>query len=145
MKWLLAPLVALCTVVGCQDAPEAPVTKTPSAPMIPDGYPAPDPKANADEAENIKSLVAKQAAAKTAFEKNPSDEKLKKGYVDSSVALGIQYTYAETVDRKEKYKLALQYLKEALKQDPEHKDAKATHDQIVDIYKSMGRPVPGEG
>jgi hypothetical protein len=98
-----------------------------------------------EEKKNIAVLVKKQALAKGMFAKKPKDPKIRKAYVESNVALGLQYTYAQTVDRKLKYKLALTYLREALKLEPNHKDAKPMYDQIVSIYKSMGRPVPGGG
>lgn len=99
----------------------------------------------AEEKKNIALLIKKQEAAKIAFTKKPKDAKIRKTYVESNVALGLQYTYSQTVDRKLKYKLALNYLREALKLEPNHKDAKPMYDQIVSIYKSMGRPVPGGG
>ena len=123
MKWLLAALLALsCLPVFAQYNQQV---------------------SPAEEKKSIARLVKNQATAKVAFEKKPKDAKVKKAYVDANVALGLQYTYAGTVDRKEKYKLALKYLREALKHDPKNKDAKQMHDQIVNIYKSMGRPVPG--
>lgn len=97
-----------------------------------------------EEKANIAKLLKRNAAAKASYVKKPKDAALKKAYVDSNVALGLQYTYATTVDRKEKYKIALKYFRTALKLDPKNKDARKTHDQIVNIYKSMGRPVPGE-
>lgn len=123
MKWLLATLLILSWVPAF-----AQYNKNVSS---------------AEEKKSIAKLVKNQAAAKIAFQKKPKDPKVKKAYVESNVALGLQYTYAGTVDRKEKYKLALRHLREALKYEPNHKDAKAMHDQIVNIYKSMGRPVPG--
>jgi hypothetical protein len=123
MKWLLATLLALsCLPVFAQYNKQV---------------------SPAEEKKSIARLLKNQAVTKVAFEKKPKDAKAKKAYVDSNVALGLQYTYAQTVDRKEKYKLALKYLRVALKHDPANKDAKLMHDQIVNIYKSMGRPVPG--
>lgn len=98
----------------------------------------------AAEKQNIAKLQKNHAAVKAAFKKNPKDAKLKKKYVDSNVALGMQYTYAGTVDRKQKYRIALGFFNEALKYDPKNKDASETKAVIVSIYKSMGRPVPGE-
>ncbi len=98
----------------------------------------------AEEKKSIAKLLKQHTATKAAYAKKPKDPKAKKAYVDTNVALGLQYTYSNTVDRKEKYKLALKYLREALRLDPKNKDAKQMHDQIVAIYKSMGRPVPGD-
>jgi Tfp pilus assembly protein PilF len=123
MKWLLATLLLIFSVLGFAQYGK--------------------PVSAAEEKKQIAILLKKHAAAKTAFTKKPKDAKVKKAYVDANVALGLQYTYAGSVDRKEKYKLALKYLREALKHDPQNKEAKPMHDQIVNIYKSMGRPVPG--
>jgi tetratricopeptide (TPR) repeat protein len=98
----------------------------------------------AAEKQNISKLLKNHSAIKAAFKKNPKDAKLKKKYVDSNVALGMQYTYSNTVDRKQKYRIALGYFNEALKYDPKNKDATETRNLIVSIYRSMGRPVPGE-
>jgi Tfp pilus assembly protein PilF len=125
MKLLLATLIAFCWVPAFAQYGDKPL----SAP---------------EEKKNIAILLKRQATTKAAFTKKPKDAKVKKAYVDANVALGLQYTYSNTVDRKEKYKLALKYFKEALKHDPQNKDAKQMRDQIVSIYKSMGRPVPGE-
>lgn len=125
MKWIIALLVLSITAV-----PFAQYGK-PVTPEV--------------EKKNIQVLIQKKAKAKTAFQKLPKDAKVKKAYVDANVALGLQYTFAGTVDRKVKYKLALENFREALKWDPQNKEAREMQDQIVAIYKSMGRPVPGGG
>ena len=125
MKLLLATLIAFCWVPAFAQYGDKPL----SAP---------------EEKKNIAVLLKRQATTKATFTKKPKDIKAKKAYVDANVALGLQYTYSTTVDRKEKYKLALKCFREALKYDPKNPDAKQMHDQIVGIYKSMGRPVPGE-
>jgi Tfp pilus assembly protein PilF len=124
MKWILA--VTLLLVSGLGLAQYKSVSPT-------------------EEKKNIVALNKRVATTKAAFNKAPKNAKAKKAYVDANVALGLQYTYSQTVDRKVKYKLALKYLREALKYDPKNKDARQMHDQIVSIYKSMGRPVPGDG
>lgn len=142
MKWMIAVLV-FSALVGCQSGttvePPKPEPGTVSAP-----YMEADPAEAKDEAAELKRLIAKEAKAKADLDKNPKDEKLEKEFVDTSVALGLLYTNAVTVDRSEKYKLALKHLNNALKHDPENDDAKSMRNTIVDIYKSMGRPVPGE-
>jgi tetratricopeptide (TPR) repeat protein len=125
MKWLICAILALLMVPAFSQYNNKPVSP-------------------AEEKKNIAKLLANHAKAKAAFVKAPKDVKVKKSYVQSNVALGYQYTYSATVDRKEKYKIALKYLREALKHDPKNKDARTMHDQIVSIYKSMGRPVPGD-
>ncbi len=43
---------------------------------------------------------------------------------------------------KVKYPRALRLYREALKLDPNNKEAKANKKMIEDIYRSMGRPIP---
>lgn len=122
MKWLIACLLALLMV---------PAFGQYNKPVTPE-----------QEAKNIKLLLSKQAVAKKTYLKKKSDVKAKKAYVDSTVALGLQYTYANTVDRKKKYKIALNYFREALKTDPKNSVATEWKTRIEDIYRSMGRPIP---
>lgn len=140
-------LIVAAFLTGCESS-DTTVENTPPAPAGAGTGPymaaEADPKDVADEATELKRLIAQEEAAKLAFEKNPKDEILKKDLVDTSVALGLLYTNAVSVDRKEKYKLALNHLNLALKLDPANADAKSMRDTIVNIYKSMGRPVPGE-
>ncbi len=123
MKWFLLSLLALLLVpaFGQYDKPVSP----------------------AEETKNLKLLITKQSTAKAAYLKHQADPKFKKQYVDTSVALGLQYTFANTVDRKVKYKKALTYFREAKKVDPKNPVANKWIDQIESIYKSMGRPIPG--
>lgn len=143
MKWMIAVLIFAALLVGCQSGTTAEAPK-PEPGSVSAPYMQADPAEAKDEVAELKRLMAEEEKAKTAFEKNPKDEALKKKFVDSSVGLGLLYTNAVSVDRKEKYKLALQHLNQALKLDPENQDAKSMRDTIVNIYKSMGRPVPGE-
>jgi hypothetical protein len=43
---------------------------------------------------------------------------------------------------KKKYRPALQRYRKVLELDPSNKEAKENKQQIEDIYKSMGMPVP---
>ena len=43
------------------------------------------------------------------------------------------------------YKFALRDFRIALRYDPSNQEARAKQDQIVDIYKSLGRPIPELG
>jgi hypothetical protein len=43
------------------------------------------------------------------------------------------------------YKFALRDFRLALRYDPQNEEARAKHDQIVQIYQSLGRPVPELG
>jgi len=123
MKWLLGFLLALLLVPAFGQYGK-PVTA-------------------AEETKNLKLLLGKQAATKATYLKHPKDAAAKQKYVDANVALGLQYTYANTVDRKIKYKRALTYFREAKKVDPQNPTANKWINQIESIYRSMHRPIPG--
>jgi len=124
MKWLLASLLALLLVPAFGQYGKSNLTP-------------------AEEAKNLQLLLKKQSTTKAAYLKHPKDVKAKKAYVDASVGLGLQYTFANTVDRKVKYKKALTYFREAKKTDPKNPVANEWIQRIESIYKSMGRPIPG--
>lgn len=93
-------------------------------------------------AEKLAKLEKEYKAAKKASVAKPKDAKLKKKYVDSAVAFGLGNEYAETLPPNKKYRLALQYFREALKLDPKNKIAKEQINLIESIYKSMGKEIP---
>ena len=84
-----------------------------------------------------------QSQAKAAYLKSPGKAAVRKKYVDSTVDLGLEYMYSETVERKSRYRTALNYFREALKADPSNHKARENVDMLVSIYRSLGRPVPG--
>ncbi|HLO99743.1 MAG TPA: hypothetical protein VK171_14210 [Fimbriimonas sp.] len=91
----------------------------------------------------LKELKATYASAKKKHTAKPKDAKAKKALVDASFALGMGSMYSESLSARVKYKEALVYFRETLKLDPKHKMAAEQKKLIEDIYKSMGRPVPG--
>jgi hypothetical protein len=103
------------------------------------GYKAVDPK---QEKVVLAKLEKEQSAAKVAFDKSPKNPSAKKRFVATTVKLGTTCMYAQTLDRKIKYRRALSYYRSALKVDPTNKEAKTNSDLIISIYKSMGLPIP---
>lgn len=86
-------------------------------------------------------MEAYQVTTKSAFSKKPSPT-TKKAYVSATVKYGTACMNSDALDRKVKYKKALQLYREALKVDPSNKEAKENAKMIEDVYRSMGRPVP---
>jgi len=86
------------------------------------------------EYKATKSTYAKKGAK--------SDAKVKKQYTTATYAYGYACMMSDVLDRKEKYKKALGLYREVLKVDPNHKEAKSQSQLIIDIYKSMGKPIP---
>jgi len=90
----------------------------------------------------LNKLQKEQVAAKSAFKRHPKDATAKQKYVAATVKLGTADMSSDALDRKVKYKKALQLYREALKVDPNNVEAKNNKQLIESIYKSMGRPVP---
>ena len=82
-----------------------------------------------------KELYARVAA-------NPKDKDLKKQAAEASYQAGYAMMMADKLDRKEKYRGALRYYRQALKLDPSHVAAADNKAMIESIYKQLGRPVP---
>lgn len=91
----------------------------------------------------LKELKSKYASTKKKYEANKKDAKAKKAYIDATYWLGMGSMYSESLPARVKYKEALTYFREVLKLDPKHKLAIKNKTMIEDIYKQMGRPIPG--
>ena len=96
-----------------------------------------------DEAKERARLATEYQKAKAAHAKNSRDKKAKSAYVEATVTYGNAVMMSPNLVPKDKYPQALKLFREALKVDPGHKRAKANKTMIEDIYKSMGRPIPG--
>lgn len=92
--------------------------------------------------EDLEKLKSGMETAKAAFDKAPSDEKAKGAYVDATVKLATATMLAPELPPNQKYREALRLYREALKLDPDNEEAKSSSQTIIDIYESMGRPVP---
>lgn len=98
----------------------------------------PDPNA----AKKLAALQKAYVSAKAAYAKKPKDAKVKKAYIDVTVVYGHESMMSQTLDRKVKYKQALNLYREALKLDPKNPIAKKESELIIGIYKQMKRPIP---
>lgn len=74
--------------------------------------------------------------------KSPSDTALQQSLVSAHIKYGHFFLYNDTLSPKVKYPSALKHYRAALKIDPNNKDAQDNANQIIDIYKMMGREVP---
>lgn len=107
---------------------------------------APKDTASLDEKLDAKPLKEAQPAydsAKKAFDAAPKDAKAKEAYIKATNSLADSTMLADELPPKVKYPGALKIYREVLKADPNNKHAKIEEAQIVSIYKSMGREVPG--
>lgn len=92
----------------------------------------------------LKKLAAEYKTAKAAYDKKPNDAKVKKSFENAAFGYGLGCMYSESMPAKDKYRAALEHFRETLKVNPKHKLAKENYDMIAQIYRQMGRPVPGE-
>ncbi|MCK9410367.1 MAG: hypothetical protein WCX28_06480 [Bacteriovoracaceae bacterium] len=73
---------------------------------------------------------------------SPNDQALKLSLISAHMKFGHFYMFNDTLSPKVKYPNALKQYREVLKLDPNLQEAKDNAQQIIDIYKMMGREVP---
>ena len=88
------------------------------------------------KAIDVAELTANVENAEKEFKKNPkAKEDLAKAY----------FVRATALTGAAQYRAALGDYRKGLKLNPNDEDAKAMHDQIISIFKSIGREPPKEG
>lgn len=73
---------------------------------------------------------------------SPNDLALKQSLISAHMKFGHYFMFNDTLEPRVKYPSALKHYREVLKLDPNNQDAKDNAQQIIDIYKMMGREVP---
>jgi len=101
----------------------------------PMGKGSPDPK-------TLKNLQADWESAQASFAKHPKDPKVRDRYVVAGVKFGHESMVSPLLGARVKYRQALHVYLQVLKVDPKNPIAKPEADEMIRIYKSMGRPVP---
>ena len=96
----------------------------------------------AQTAAEVKAYGAAYAKAKKALAAKPKDKKLQATFVAAGDRFATATMTSPDLDRKAKYRDSLRLYREVLKVDPKNHEAANNSKMIVDIYKSMGRPVP---
>jgi tetratricopeptide (TPR) repeat protein len=155
MKILLVCIAALLTT-GCNNAP-TPIVQNSNS-LATNSSPERAQTAIAHSSENkmapstptskwtqsgdafdTSELDAAVASAEKTLKAKPADEKLK-------LALGAAYLKrASALTEKRQYASALGDYRRCLKYDPSNAEAKQWIEQIIGIYKSIGRSYPAEG
>ncbi len=102
----------------------------------------PSAKTEKEERGRLAEISTQQQKAKKAYVAKKSDAKLKKSYVDLTLLLADNYTFAKFLAPKEKYPKGLTYYKEVLATDPNNKQARQMHDTITAIYKKRNQSAP---
>ena len=88
---------------------------------------------------DVTAMTAKIEKADKDLKAKPEDEKLKKALADAYFERAFALTKAA------QYRAALGDFRKGLKLDPDNKEAQSMHDQIIEIFKSIGREPPKEG
>jgi hypothetical protein len=101
----------------------------------PGAKPAAAAAAKYDEAK-LKTLEAKLA-------KKPKDAKLKSDTAEANFQVGYAMMINDNLPPRMKYPGALKHYRRALALNPKHAKAAENKKMIEDIYKQMGRPIPG--
>lgn len=107
-----------------------------------------EPKADAAKLNHANALVntGNYEQGITALDElarsSPNDLALKQSMISAHMKFANYYMFNDTLSPKIKYPAALKHYRQVLNLDPENKDAKDNAQQIVEIYKMMGREVP---
>jgi hypothetical protein len=107
-------------------------------PAAPDPTPAPTPTPKPKV--NIPALKAKAAEWATKYKKDPKN--CAKPYAQALADLGHGQMLDQSVPPVQRYPMALQTLRSALKIDKTNKLALEDIKMIESAYKSMGKPIP---
>jgi len=98
--------------------------------------------AKAGSAKKYDEAALKALEAKLA--RSPKDAKLKSEVAEANYQVGYWVEYQKPGQTpREKYRGALKLYRRALELNPKHANAIKEKEQIEQIYKSMGMPVPG--
>ena len=98
--------------------------------------------ANTEGSDKLAESLSKEADdADAKFEKSKSDAD-KKVCVEKQMEAANYLMFQADLPPKKKYRPALKRYRRVLQLDPNNKEAAANKQQIEDIYKSMGMPVP---
>lgn len=120
-----------------QDADQA---KSPNKPIEDPSKIAPLDTGNPPTAQ----LQKDQEKAEANFNAHPRDKKAKENFIYMTNRLAHGEMLDPNLDRKLKYREALKNFRKVLKVDPKNKDADTWATEIIQIYKSMHLPVPGD-
>ena len=88
---------------------------------------------------DVSAMTEKIDKADKEYKAKPNDEKAKKNLA------AAYFERAFALTKAAQYRSALGDFRKGLKLDPDNKEAQSMHDQIIEIFKSMGREPPKEG
>jgi len=147
MKKLLILSLSALVSIGCNQAANTnqPVQKPNDQPIVSSHS---DLQVNPNQAKNastespmakpidVSEMTGEIERAEKEYKKNPKE---KNGLAKAYFGRAFQLTEAA------QYRAALGDFRKGLKLNPTDADAKAMHDRIIEIFKSIGREPPKEG
>lgn len=125
MKFALLLLTAAFVLTGCSEKKADPAQLQHASALVDSGF-------------YQQGLDELDAVAKA----SPNDPALKLSLISAHMKYAHFYMFNDTLGPKEKYPNALKHYRAVLKLDPNIQEAKDYAQQIIDIYKMMGRAVP---
>ncbi len=133
----LGALWCLLLTAGCNPpaTPESASANTPPATAVASPSEGTEAAATSDD-------EAKLAELETKLKESPSDAELKKQVAEVSYQVGHTMMLNPDLQPRVKYRGALKHFRRTLALNPGHANAAAEKQQIEDVYKSMGMPVP---
>lgn len=135
-------IAALCAVAGLAVSALAGPAFGHNPPFAGQNPPFAGGSPNAKDPE-VDKLAAAAAKLEKQSKAKPKDEKLKLKVADAYYQAGHTMMTSPKLASKVKYRGALMHFRTALKYNPKHEKAASEKKMIEDIYKSMGRPIPG--
>ncbi len=91
------------------------------------------------KAVDVNQMTADIEKAEKSFKQNQNEQKAKDNLAEAYFVRAFALTKAA------QYRAALGDFRKGLKLNPNNADAKAMHDQIIDIFESINREPPKEG
>jgi hypothetical protein len=92
--------------------------------------------------KQLTKFKAAYTTAKKALTAKPKDKKVRTAFVVAADRYATAMMVESTLPPRMRYPGALRIYREVLKVDPKNSEALNNSKMIVDVYKSMGRPVP---
>jgi tetratricopeptide (TPR) repeat protein len=91
----------------------------------------------------IAQATAMYKSLEKQYLKKPKDATLKRKMAEAHAQMGQSVMFDPNLPPMRKYPAALNHFRQALKMDPKNRTALRYKKEIEDVYKGMGRPVPG--
>lgn len=138
----LLPLATAILIAGCGSGGGSTGSEAEKSTGTPTQEMAPVASVPAEAGKDLAGYRVAYEAAKKKLSESPKDAKALSDYIAAGNRFATGTMTADALPPRTKYRDALRLYREVLKVDPANKEAKNNSQMIIDIYKSMNRPVP---